>query len=144
MFALLESETLAFSGAVLPLASSLTPTSRSDPDWLFATWTPAPPRPNVPGRVIVTTPEAQFTVVIAVMPAKTPDAPSIRIGSCVGICAPPPAPSVLFEKPLVVIGDGNVIRKSVVVNVDEATNEPEIKIPEPVEVGSDVFTCRPV
>src|SRR4051812_12882223 len=67
--------------------------------------------------------------------ANTPVAPSIRIGSWLGIPWPVPFPSGLKVVGEDVIGEGYVILKLVVVRGEFAIKDPDTRIPAPDTPG---------
>jgi hypothetical protein len=84
LFALLVSDAFTFNGAVLPLASIRTPTSRKDPDWVLFGFPQLTFAAFQQGNVMRMVPFAKLIVVIAVTFANNPVAPSMRIGSTDG------------------------------------------------------------
>jgi hypothetical protein len=120
LFALLFNDAEAVCAPLLPFASMRTPTSLKEPDWLFPAGTP--------GKLISI---LEFSVLSTgtPTPANTPVAPSILIGSFVGIDG---ATNPAGED---VIGDGYEILRVVVVNGELAISEPETRIPAPDTPG---------
>jgi hypothetical protein len=124
LLALLLSDVDIDNGAVLPFASIRTPTIRNEPDCVLLGTPQAGFDALAQGNVTERVPFAKLMVVMAVTPANSPVAPSMRMGSVGGVAAPHggPPPALWSVKPFEVIGPGKVKINRVVVRGDTAIN----------------------